>query len=192
MIPHDLIALYDMDGTLFDYELQIKKDLGKIASPEEPELKFYTENTPKYLRERIDLITSQEDWWANLPKFQLGWDVLKLTKELGYRHNILTQGPRKKPAAWSGKKKCIDKHFGEDFDITITRDKALVYGKVLVDDFPPYIERWVKWRKNGQVIMPANSGNEGFVHPQVIRYDGDNLDEVRYSLEEIKRKTLGE
>jgi hypothetical protein len=43
---------------------------------------------------------------------------------------ILTQGPRKNPASWAGKKKCIDRHLGQDADITITRDKGLVYGKV--------------------------------------------------------------
>ena len=26
--------------------------------------------------------------------------------------------------------------------VTITMDKGLVYGKVLVDDYPPYVERW--------------------------------------------------
>jgi len=54
---------------------------------------------------------------------------------------ILTQGPKKNPASWSGKKKWIDKNLGQDVDITITRDKGLVYGKVLVDDYPGYIEK---------------------------------------------------
>ena len=192
MIPHELIALFDMDGTLFDYEAQLKEDLSKIASPEEKEIRFNFEDNPKYLQNRIDLITSHESWWQNLPKFKLGWDVLEITKKLGFHHTILTQGPRSKPAAWSGKKRCADEHFGENFDITLTRNKGLVYGKVLVDDFPGYIEKWLKHRKNGLVIMPANEGNENFKHPQVIRYDGTNLEEVKNALEEVKRKTLGE
>lgn len=186
---HSLIALYDMDGTLFDYETKLKEDLEKIAYPNEPKIKLSKDN-PDYLQNRINLITSQESWWENLPRFKLGWDVFEITKELGYSHTILTQGPRSKPLAWSGKKKCIAKHLGEDFDIMITRNKGLVYGKVLVDDFPPYIENWLKWRKNGQVIMPANEFNEYFKHPQVIRYDGTNLKEVRFALEEMKRKTI--
>lgn len=71
-------------------------------------------------------------------------------------------------------------------DITITRDKGLVYGKVLVDDYPGYIERWLKWRKNGLVIMPASKSNKDFKHEQVIRYDGSNLEEVSLAMESVK------
>jgi hypothetical protein len=47
---------------------------------------------------------------------------------------ILTQGPRRNANAWTGKKLWIDRNLGPDTDVTITRDKGLVYGKVLVDD----------------------------------------------------------
>ncbi len=188
----DLIALYDMDGTLFDYEGSLEFELEKIRSPNEPKIDFNFNDNPVYLQNRIDLITSQESFWADMPVFQLGWDVLNITKSLGYRNMILTQGPRKKSAAWSGKHKCIDKHLGEDFDRTFTRDKGLVYAKVLVDDYPGYIEKWLKWRKNGHVIMPANKLNESYVHPQVTRYDGTNIDEVREILTKIKEDTLGQ
>jgi len=78
-----------------------------------------------------------------------------------------------------GKKLWIDKYMGKNMDITITRDKGLVYGKVLVDDWPEYIERWLKWRPRGIVIMPANSANLGFSHRQVLRYTGKNLAQVK-------------
>jgi len=189
-MKENLIALFDMDGTLFDHKKSLKKELEKIGSPEEKIISFYSHDKPEYLKNRINLITSSESFWENLPKFKLGWDVLDIAKNLDYRIMILTQGPKSNPFAWSGKKKCIDKHFGEDFDITLTRDKGLVYGKVLVDDFPGYIDKWVKWRKRGQVIMPANELNQGYRHPQVIRYDGENLDEVKDSLKRIKDKTM--
>lgn len=189
-MDNDLIALFDMDGTLFDYNLGLKAELNKIRSPSESEVKFNFNNNPEYLRNRIDLITSSESWWENLPKFQLGWDVLAIVKELGYRIHILTQGPKKNPAAWSGKKKCIDKHFGEDFDLTLTRNKGLVYGKVLVDDYPEYIDKWLEWRKRGLVIMPANDFNKNYSNPQVIRYDGNNLKEVYEALVKIKSRNL--
>ena len=57
--------------------------------------------------------------------------------------------------------------------ITMTEDKGLVYGKILVDDFPEYIERWLQWRPRGLVIMPAHEHNEQFKHPNIIRYRGD-------------------
>lgn len=189
-MKEDLIALFDMDGTLFDYDGSLKREMNKLKSPGEKTFSLYDENKPDYIKKRIDLITSSESFWENMPKFDLGWGVLETAKNLDYKIMILTQGPRKNPFAWSGKKKCIDKHFGENFDITLTRDKGLVYGKVLVDDFPGYIERWIKWRKRGQVIMPANESNKNYKHPQVIRYTGENLREVINSLKEIKDKSL--
>ncbi len=96
---------------------------------------------------------------------------------------ILTQGPSKNPPAWTGKKLWIDENLGPEVDVTITRDKGLVYGKVLVDDFPPYIERWLAWRKNGLVIMPVNELNKDYKHSRVIRYDGTNIDEVRLAMQ---------
>lgn len=179
-----------MDQTLFDYELVLKREFQKIKHPEEPEIKFKFDENPEYVKNRMDLITKSESFWEDLPKFQLGWDILEIAKKLDYQIMILTQGPRKNPAAWSGKKKCIDKHFGENFDITLTRNKGLIYGKILVDDFPGYIEKWTKWRKNGKVIMPANDFNKDYKHPQVLRYDGSNLKEVEKVFEEMKRKTL--
>jgi len=98
----------------------------------------------------------------------------------------LTQGPRKNPYAWSGKKKWIDRNLGEDQDVTMTRDKGLIYGKILVDDFTGYVERWLGWRKRGLVIMPASKENEGYSHEQVIRYNGENLEEVREAMEKAK------
>ncbi len=181
-----LVALFDSDGTLFDYDGKLREDLGKIGSPAEKEAIFGHENRPEYLQKRIELITSSESWWENLPKFKLGWDILEVAKYLGFRIMILTQAPRRNPAAWSGKKRCFDKHFGEDFDITLTRDKGLVYGKVLVDDFPEYIERWLSHRPRGLVIMPANEMNKDFRHSQVIRYDGTNIDEVKKALQDLK------
>lgn len=185
--PED-VALFDMDGTLCDYDGGLFEALEKLRSPQEESFRnFWRNDIPEYLRRRIDLIRSSEDWWVNLPKFCLGWDVLDIAKELEYRIMILTQGPRRNPSAWSGKKKWIDNSLGYDVDISITRDKSLVYGRILVDDFPGYINRWLEWRKNGLVIMPANASNENYRHEQVIRYDGENLEEVRKAMERVKR-----
>jgi len=181
------IALFDMDGTLCDYEKGLFSELEKLRSSDEPH--FYppiTDTAPGYIRSRADLIRLSEEWWANLPKLKLGFDILEIAKGLDYRIMILTQGPRKNPHAWSGKKLWIDKNLGEDIDITITRDKGLVYGKVLVDDYPKYIERWLEWRPRGAVIMPSSEANKNFKHQQVIRYDGSNLEGVVNILKNAK------
>jgi hypothetical protein len=72
----------------------------------------------------------------------------------------------------------------------LTRDKGLVYGTVLVEDYPKYIKRWLKWRKRGLVIMPANEFNGSLRHPQVIRYDGGNLKDVREAMRKRKEEVL--
>ena len=169
------IALFDLDGTLCDYDKGILEELEKLRSPYEPELKGDIRNFPQYLQSRSDLIRSSQSWWTNLPKFKLGWDVLGLARDLEYRIMILTQGPKKNPSSWAGKKMWIDQNLGSDVDVTITRDKGLVYGKILVDDYPEYISRWLEWRKRGLAIMPANESNSYYEHPQVIRYDGSNI-----------------
>ena len=174
------IALFDLDDTLCDYGGAMFESLEKLRSPKEPKTRLYGngEQIPYYLEQRMNLIRREEDWWVNLPKLQLGWDILKVAKKLDFKIIILSKGPRRNPVAYSGKKKWIDKNLGYDTDVILTQDKGLVYGRVLVDDFPPYIESWLKHRPRGLVIMSANKRNKNFVHPQVIRYDGTNIEEV--------------
>jgi hypothetical protein len=177
------IALFDMDGTLCDYDGGLSLSMAQLASPEEPPFKGVPrDDAPAYLRCRADIIRSNLEWWATLPKFKLGFDIWDLAGEFGYRRMILTQGPKRNHHAWAGKKMWIDKNLGQDTEITITRDKGLVYGKILVDDFPDYIHRWLEWRPRGLVIMPANETNKNYFHPQVIRYDGRNYDVVEAAM----------
>jgi hypothetical protein len=56
----------------------------------------------------------------------------------------------------------------------------MVYGKALVDDYPPYVEKWLKYRPNGLVLMPAHDYNAGFRHPNVIRVT-DVQEDIEYA-----------
>lgn len=171
----ELIALFDMDGTLCDYDTALIQRLQNLQSPEEERMVEIPrgDSIPSFISARMNLIRASKEWWVKIPKLKLGFDVLESCQAMGFHCTILTQGPKRNPDAWAGKKMWIDKHLGQDFDITITRDKSLMYGKVLVDDYPPYIEGWLKWRPRGTVIMPASKSNEDFTHPQVVRYGGD-------------------
>lgn len=187
----DAIALFDMDGTLCDYEKKLISDLNEIRSSNEDEVTSVPrDDAPLYLRKRANLIRSSTEWWATLPQFRLGFDVWHLALQIGYRRMILTQGPKRNPNAWSGKKIWLDNNVGNEVDVTITRDKGLVYGKVLVDDWPEYIEQWLEWRPRGLVIMPASKANVNFKHKQVIRYDGDNFAEVSNAMRKILEVNL--
>jgi len=176
------IALFDLDGTLADYDGQLLVDLQHIASEHEPPPVLY-ENIP-YIDARRHVITSQVGWFLNLPKFKLGWDVLEIAKEIGYSISILTKGPARKHAAWAEKVEWCNRHLADYIDgVTIAHDKGMVYGSVLVDDWPEYVERWLEHRPRGLVIMPASKNNFGFSHANVVRYDGSNIEEVRSRME---------
>lgn len=178
------IALFDMDGTLADYEAGLRKDLAKIAAPNDP---HYPDlhNTPDWIEQRIRLIRTQPGWWQKLQPIPLGFTILKTALETGFHTRILTKGPRKSTNAWTEKVLWCQHHI-EPIDprmqITITEDKGLVYGKVLVDDYPPYMDRWLQWRPRGLGIMPAQKWNEDYKHPNVLRYDGNNHWELKQRL----------
>ena len=192
MTGKDDIALFDLDGTLCDYDSAIRRDYDKVKSPDGPPYipSFNNSNQSGYIKNRIRLIRNQVGWWENLEEFKLGFDVLNIARELNFALHILTKGPYSSTNAWTEKVKWVRKHI-LDGKITITEDKSLVYGKVLVDDFPGYIKEWLIWRPRGLVIMPAHEWNNEYVHPNVIRYDGSNLEQVRSAMNTVKnRKSL--
>lgn len=170
------IALLDMDGTVADYEGQLTRDMELLRAPCEPPFEVWGKGELQpHIKARMDLIKSKSDWWENLPVLPLGMKIVKELQKLEYNIHVLTKGPhpKKNPVAWTPKAVWAVKNL-PDIPITITMDKGLVYGRVLVDDWPEYILMWLKWRKRGQVIMPAQKWNEGFSHPNVFRYDGTN------------------
>jgi hypothetical protein len=102
---------------------------------------------------------------------------------------VLSRGPRTNSVAWGEKLEWCRINLPEDVQVTLTEDKGLVYGRVLVDDWPAYILRWLEWRKHGLVIMPARDWNIGFEHRQVIRYvAGKNDMDVLQALTDRKRR----
>jgi len=186
------ISLIDLDGTLCDYEGALQKSMNKLASPDEPfEITGYGQKHPPHIWNRMNLIKSSGEWWENIPTFILGFDILNVLKKLGFYTTVLTQGPKENAIAWSHKVKWCMKNV-PDLDITITRNKGLVYGKVLVDDYPDYVEQWLEHRPRGLVIMPAQKWNKDYVRSNVIRYDGSNLDKVKMALQKAKDRKPSE
>lgn len=170
-----MIALVDMDGTLADYNGAMVRDLRKIETPEVladyGDLGFL-ENKP-YMKARMDLIKRQPGWWLGLDKLAQGFQILNILRGLDYKLHILTRGPKKNATAWAEKVQWVAQHVPDVKGVTVTLDKSLVYGKVLVDDWPPYIKGWLKHRPRGLVIMPHQPWNMDFDHPQVVRAGAD-------------------
>jgi hypothetical protein len=174
-----------MDGTLADHNASLDRDMELIRAPEEPVYKTVQgdDNEPAYLKERKRLIRSQRDWWFNLNRMPLGFDVYELAKQIGFQNYVLTKGPWTCPYAWTEKLLWCRKHLDPDVKITVTEDKQFTYGRVLVDDWEPYVKDWLLFRPRGLVVMPLNEGNANVRHPQIVLYDGTNLAEVRERME---------
>ncbi len=181
----EAIALVDLDGTLCDYNGVMARDLAKLASPDEPTEFPIGEPRPGWHKARSQLIKAQPGWWRNLPRHEPGFQVLKQMRALHFNIHILTKGPWMS-SAWKEKVEWCREHV-PDASIHISEDKGLIYGKVLMDDWPPYIRRWLQWRPRGLVIMPAWPWNAEFQHPNVIRFDGSNLDEINRRLWEVRQ-----
>jgi 5'(3')-deoxyribonucleotidase len=174
-----MIALVDMDGTLCDYAGTLSAELDKMMEAEKT-------STCLPAQEEMSLeIRKRPGFWLNLPKIELGFKIVEILKEVGYDLHVLTKGPYRSTNAWTEKVEWCRKHL-PGVPVTITENKGLVYGKILVDDWPEYCEAWLKWRPRGVVIMPAYPYNEGFdeKYPgQVIRVTMENVESIRKVLQ---------
>lgn len=179
------IALLDLDGTVANYDKALLIEMAIIAGPNDQPYTRPSEHG--YLNARRRMIQNQPGFWRNLEPLALGFDVVNLLKDIGFAINVLTQGPRKCTNAWHEKFSWCQEHL-QDIPVTITQDKSLSYGRVLVDDFAPYFLSWLEHRPRGLVVCIAHPWNEMFAkggaafNGNVLRYDGSNVDELKERL----------
>lgn len=177
----DRVADVDLDGTVADYDRRMREELEKLRGPQEPPPKDRAEadyNDAPHMSARRHLIKSQPGFWRNLPRLELGFQVVDVLREIGFPINVLTKGPERVHAAWTEKVEWAAEHM-PFASVTITRDKFRHYSRVLVDDWPSYFQPWLRVRPRGLVIAVAQPWNLGVEHPNLIRYDGTNLAQVR-------------
>lgn len=183
----DNVMLFDLDGSMVNYEKAMLAELEKLRGPEEkPITDLWSIEDVPHLRARKDLISSVPGFWINLERLPAGFAVYESAKTIGFIPVILTQTPKKKPIASKEKHEWILENLGEEVLFNLTRTKGLTYGKVLFDDYGPYMTSWLKHRPRGLGIMPQAKHNSEFQHPNVIRYDMEkmsNLDEVIRAME---------
>ncbi len=181
------IGLFDMDGSLADYEGQLENDLGKLLGAEDlkrfHELGMWKADEQEPFKSLIRLLKKQPCWWRDLPVLRNGMLIFNLAEDIGFTNHILTKGPKRYPRAWKEKVEWCQAHIGEAIDVHITSNKAMVYGKFLYDDYPDYMEKWLKARPRGLGIMPVNGTNKSYSHPRCIKWDGTNYEEVKAALE---------
>lgn len=180
------LALFDLDGTLADFDGAMQRDMRTLQAPGEEPFVRADDKGPSYLQERMRLIRKQPGWWRNLDRFQLGWDILTEALDIGFDVMVLTKGPYNTTSAWTEKVEWCRANLPYRTKVTITEDKSAVYGRVLVDDWPEYVEPWLAKRPRGIAIMPAQRWNKDYYETgsekfkeRVVRYDGSNKDLVR-------------
>lgn len=170
----ELVANIDLDGTVANFNKGMLTILNETRNPIEPE---YTskelDNPAPWLEARMWYIKRHPGFWRNLEPIPLGLKVVKLIENAGFHLNVLTKGPKKTTSAWTEKADWAAIHL-PDAHVTVTTDKGLVYGKVLFDDWPDYITRWLEWRPRGLVLMLDHPWNQGFEHQNVIRITGES------------------
>ena len=196
----DQTALFDLDGTMAGYNFGIYQNLKEMVPEEFVQViednkeNFHAlEEEYPWVKACIKVIKRQPDWWLNLPKMELGWDVYRTATRIGFEPKILTKGPWSNAVAWKEKVEWVWKHFdgprnsppliivsGSNVE---TEAKQGVYGKVLVEDYIPYLEPWLEKRPRGLGILIDNPYNRGWDHPRVVRYDGTNIRSVRIALQ---------
>ena len=189
--PAEPIALFDLDGSLANFDASMQVKLAELRSPGEDPAVEDNESIP-YVKARRQMIKRQPGFWRDLSTIPLGFQVLEEARVQRFWCQILSKSPRKIPSAAGEKIEWCVKHV-PDLPIVLSEDKGLVYGKLLCDDWPEYIERWITWRPRGLVIAVAQRWNVGIdkrFPKNVVRYDGTNFAYVRERMQEI-RATAG-
>jgi hypothetical protein len=197
MNENDRIAWFDMDGSLFDFDGHMRASLLRICSPDEQQLLDRTglwdlEKAYPHMEARMELIKSVPGWWKDMPPLENGFKVFRTAQQVGFDCRILTKGPTRNPNAWMEKVECCQHHLGNGIGIAIVSSKGEVYGRVLYDDYPPYMMAWLKHRPRGLGIMPVNESNKHFDHPNVVKFDGKNLDRIEAALRSAWERKSGE
>ena len=194
-MPEGNIALIDMDGTVADYEGQLRHDLNLLRHPDEP-LDIWSDEP--HVEQRRRLVKALPGWWRKLQPITNGLLVVQLMRSHGFQLQILTKGPKHVPMAWAEKVEWCQEHIPDAYP-TICQGvpekgggKDTVYGKVLFDDYPNFMIPWLEHRPRGLGIMLANDQNKHFCHRNVVKFDGNNLDEVNRALSLAATRKSGE
>ncbi len=186
----EAIALFDMDGTLCDFDSEMRWQLNELRAPgDDSELDKPEYEEVPHMKARRRLIKNRPGFWRNLQPLEQGMTLYRMARKLEFKTHILTKGPRHSPNAFTEKVEWCKVNV-PDALITISEDKGLVYGKFLVDDWPDYITRWLEWRPRGFIFMPDQPWNKHVSHPQVMRVT-DNYDEVFDKMHAI-RNSIGD
>jgi 5'(3')-deoxyribonucleotidase len=157
----DQVALVDLDDTVAAYSKALREQMRLIQAPDEPAYmdRMFDREEP-YMEARRKLIQRQPGFWRGLEPIPLGFEIVEELRKQSFGIHVLTKGPKTTPSAWSEKVEWSTQHMPYA-TVTVAGDKSLVYGRVLVDDWPTYFEKWLLVRPRGLVICPAHPCRQG-------------------------------
>ena len=178
VVSEDLVALVDLGDTLADCTPALRAAFARLRQPGEREADEAIIPLPPYLESRRRTVMSAPGFWRELLPRTEGFELLNLLRDAGFRVHVITKGPYDAPQAWADKVAWCRAHL-PDVPVIVTDDKARVHGHLLVDDWPPYVERWQRQWPAGLAIIPTQPWNVSLpLGPRCVRYDRNNRDNV--------------
>ena len=180
------IALLDLGGTLCDCSASLRDGLALLAGPNDPTEGESAEVAAANLEARRRLVMGAPGFWRDLPPLAAGFELLELVREQGFSVHVVTKGPHDVPDAWADKVRWCRRHL-PDVPVVVTDSKTLVFGHVLIDDWPPYVHDWQRQWPEALAVVPVHPWNHDLpVGARVLRYDGANRPQVREALRELR------
>ena len=178
VVSDGLVALVDLGDTLADCTPALRAALAQLRQPGESEEDEALIPLPPYLESRRRTVMSAPGFWRGLQPRPEVFELLGILRNAGFRVHVLTKGPYDAPQAWADKVAWCRAHL-PDVPVIVTDDKTRIHGHLLVDDWPPYVERWQRQWPAGFAIVPAQPWNVRLpLGPRCVRYDPKNRDDV--------------
>jgi hypothetical protein len=175
------VCLFDMDETLADFTGPLRERLLETLGPNE-KMPDNLWDMPDHMYLRTQAIKRTPGFWKNLPKKEWGWQVLEISREVGFTPVILTKRPTTGNLAVYEKLEWLDKYL-PGVIVNVVDDKRLIYGRVFVDDYWPFMQVWLENRPRGLGVVNYTSD----LHPNLVSIlDGE--DEVRRRLVEAYQR----
>lgn len=191
----DEIVIVDFIGSICACDDALRQEMCRIALPgDQSEVYTTFENCPDWILARQNLITSLPDFWQNLAPSPIGFDVLRNVEGIGLPIHLSVSRVQDKVELLSSKVAWCKKHIPE-IDVLLIEGVTPMYGSVLVSDYMPYWQGWLKNRPRGVVIVPAqpwNVGAEAFDPTRVYRYDRSDIRPLHRILTAVKNRKDGE
>jgi 5'-nucleotidase len=91
----DMIALFDMDGTLCDYDGAMQAALEALRSPYEPIGSYgHGDDSPSWLENRRRVVSTVPGFWRDLKPLPVGFMIVDVLTSLGFSLYVMTKGPQ--------------------------------------------------------------------------------------------------